>query len=71
VLKIVSDGTPHGTKVYNQDDEGNVSEVKYIQSVEWKISMDGLAEVLIKAVKVPVEVSGEGQIETVELPDGR
>jgi hypothetical protein len=71
VLKIVSDGTPGGTKVYNQDDEGNVSEIKYVQSVEWKISMGGLAEVLIKAVKVPVEVSGEGQIETVELPDGR
>lgn len=70
MLKIVSDGTPGGTKVYNQDDEGKVSEVNYVQSVEWKISMNGLAEVLIKAVKVPVKVSGEGQIETIELPNG-
>ena len=52
-LKIISDGTPWGTKVVNVE-TGEV--VQYVTDVEWKFASGKMAEATIKLAQVPVEI---------------
>lgn len=56
-LKIVSDGTPYGTRIF--DEFGN--EIENVTRIEWKIAATGMARATIDLQMVPVEVSGELQ----------
>lgn len=53
-MRIVSDGTPKGTKVF--DNSGN--EIRHIQKVGWSISVEGVPVVtLIIADDVEIDVT--------------
>jgi len=57
-LHIISDGTPQGTKVLDENDKV----IERITKVSWSINAeDGLARVVLEVVKVRVDVVGEGQ----------
>ena len=49
-IKIVSDGTPCGTKVLSEDGQ----ELDYIKSINWYIDHSQLAIANISFMKVPV-----------------
>lgn len=53
-IRIISDGTLQGTHVL--DSAGN--EIDYITDISWKInSIQDCAEVLIKIINVPIEMT--------------
>ena len=58
-LRVVSDGTPMGTKIYASDG----SEIKGVTRVEWAIGLYGVSELSIRIhsnyVDLDVEVEGE------------
>ncbi len=54
-LKIVSDGTPMGTRV--EDEKGN--RLDGVTSVEWDAGIDRLATCTLELTGVPVEVTSE------------
>lgn len=54
-MKIVSDGTDYGTKVF--DDDGK--EMEGITSIEWSISVRNYARAKIEFIGVEVEVEVE------------
>lgn len=55
-LKIVSDGTPMGTKVVNAV---TGEEVEGIVSVTWRITADDVSLANIELQKLPVELIGK------------
>jgi hypothetical protein len=52
-IKIVSDGTPYGTKLINIE---TGDEIKDIKSIDWHIEVDKLATAKIEFLRVPVEL---------------
>ncbi len=55
-LRIVSDGTGLGTKVYDADGH----EIKgYITKVEWSIEADGAGQATLTFANVEVDLIGE------------
>lgn len=60
-IKIISDGTQAGTKVINEE---TGEPLKYVTEVVWRLSAesDGLAEVSLTMVDVPVELQGDAQV---------
>lgn len=58
-IKIISDGTGFGTKVV---DEATGEPITNITRVEWVVAADGVAMVNLRAIKVPVEVVGDGRV---------
>ena len=54
-LKLVSDGTPLGTKVV--DENGEV--IEYITNLKWEIGVGHYAKATIEITKLPLEVVGE------------
>jgi hypothetical protein len=64
-LKVVSDGTPMGTRV--EDEHGNV--VENVVNVLWSCNADdGHADVSINLVRLPVEVVGQVAHVTADAP---
>lgn len=63
-VKIVSDGTPHGTRI--TDETGNP--IEYVDSIDWEMRMDRLATATVRFVAIPVEVEAElrGYRETID-----
>jgi hypothetical protein len=56
-LKIISDGTAHGTRIVNAD---TGEEVEGVVSVFWEVSTDDeLAYAELKFLALPVEVVGD------------
>ncbi len=51
-VKIVSDGTSLGTKVF--DDSGN--EIRFIQGINWHIDVHGVATATITVLDVELDV---------------
>lgn len=51
-MRIVSDGTPHGTKVFF-----NGEEIPHVRAVSWRIAYDAMAEVDLELSGVPVVVN--------------
>ena len=55
-IKVISDGTPSGTQVLDEDTGQALPNVK---AVTWYIDTDSImADVVIKLRKVPVEIVG-------------
>lgn len=54
-LHIVSDGTPHGTRVTNEKGEA----IEGIQGITWTIGLNNRAQVLLDIRGVTVDVEGE------------
>jgi hypothetical protein len=55
-MRIVSDGTPFGTKVYDADG----AEIKgCITKVEWSIEVDGIGQAKLTFSNVEVDVIGD------------
>jgi hypothetical protein len=52
-LKIISDGTPKGTKVV--DEMGN--RVEYVQSVQWSVKVGELSRATIEILDIPIETA--------------
>jgi hypothetical protein len=61
-IKIVSDGTPRGTRVVNAETGEKIERVK---AVSWKIGLDQVATATIEVVLPPCDVIAE----TTELGD--
>jgi hypothetical protein len=57
-LRIVSDGTPRGTRVEDQDGR----EVWGVVGVVWSIKVGRFAKASIRLVDVPVVVEGDGEV---------
>lgn len=55
-IKIISDGKPLNTKVY---DINTGKELTNITSIEWKIQVDQTAKAVITFIDVPIEVTAE------------
>lgn len=55
IVRIESDGSPEGTKVFNELGE----EVINITSIKWEISAKSLATVTISLIDVAVIVKGK------------
>ena len=51
-VKIISDGTPRGTKLVNAE---TGEKLEGVTSVEWHISVDRLSEAVIMMRGVPIE----------------
>lgn len=51
-LRIVSDGTPRGTRVLNAE---TGEELAGVRSVLWHIGMDGFARATIEVWAVPID----------------
>ena len=64
-MKIVSDGTIHGTKVY--DDDGK--ELSNITSVQWSISIDDEPRAVIEVLlpDLGVDINGDIQRERITV----
>ncbi len=59
-LKIVSDGTPHGTKIVDQESGKELNNVK---SIFWCISADGTyTNAAVEFTNIPVEIAGEFEV---------
>jgi hypothetical protein len=63
-LKIVSDGTPTGTRV--EDETGN--RIENVTSIDWWIGVDFVARCKIGFTMTELEVDGD-VIETTQLGD--
>lgn len=61
-LKVVSDGTSYGTKVYDQD--GKVLE--NVTDFSFSVATDGLGVVNLSLVGVPVEINYTAQVTSLE-----
>ncbi len=58
-IKIISDGTVHGTQIVNAD---TGEEIEYVVRAEWKIVASAprnLATATLELWNVPVEIVGE------------
>jgi hypothetical protein len=55
-ISIISDGTPHGTKVTVQD---TGKAIAYVQSIDWHLDVNGVATVTLVIKKVPIELKVE------------
>lgn len=53
-LRIVSDGTPVGTKIYTEDG----ALLRGVQMVNWHLEIGGFATVQVELVGVPLDVVG-------------
>lgn len=62
-IKIISDGTPNGTKVIDLE-TGKI--IHWVQEVTWRIDTDNLAQVTIKVLNVPVELTSNKVITLLE-----
>lgn len=63
-IRIVSDGTPAGTKIL--DKEGRV--LSMVQTVDWVVTAgEGVAQATIVVAKVPVELLAQ-EVDRVEVP---
>lgn len=56
-LRIESDGTPHGSKV--TDEDGNLVERVVRVRVWWECGVDSMARPMIEVIGVPVDVIGD------------
>ncbi len=67
-LKIVSDGTLHGTHVVDAETGKELP----CRVVEWRIDIQKghLAQATLEVVKVAVEIVGEGVVREVPLVEG-
>lgn len=54
-IKIISDGTNPGTRVYTEDGV----ELENIVAIDWRIKEGCLASARLVVLKAPVEVEGE------------
>lgn len=61
-LKVVSDGTSDGTKVYDQD--GKV--LQNVTDFSFSVAADGLGIVNLSLVGVPVEINYTAQVTSLE-----
>ena len=52
-IKIVSDGSSAGTKIFNEDGEC----LKNVMAVEWRILAGGIAEAIVTFRNVSVELT--------------
>lgn len=66
-IRIVSDGTPHGTRV---EDIDTGDRLRYIQAIGWEIGMDGLATALLRIRNVPINVVADVDLEKSEIVAG-
>lgn len=55
-IKIISDGTPQGTKVVNTETD---ERIEYVTSVQWKCEIGDIARARIEFLAIPVELTGE------------
>lgn len=55
-VKIISDGTPPGTRVVNAD---TGEPIEHVTAIEWKIDVRDLATAVIRLRDVDVDVVGE------------
>ena len=64
-IKIVSDGTPSGTKILDTE---TGKELSYVTKVSWKVDLKSpFATATLEIIKVPVEVVGNAQVELKPL----
>lgn len=54
-LRIVSDGTPAGTKIL--DGEGR--RLKHVKAVAWGLDVNGFARIALEVVAVPADLIGQ------------
>ena len=68
-IKIVSDGTVHGTKIVNEDTGELLSGV---QQVHWKVQAGDsvFAEATIHVINVPVEMSVDAEVAHAKVGAG-
>lgn len=62
-IKIISDGTVHGTEVVNAE---TGETIEGIVSIEWSIQVkrgEPYARAIIKAIDVPIEFTGNAALE--------
>lgn len=68
-LRIVSDGTPAGTKVL--DEEGR--RLRNVKAIAWGIDTDGMARLRIEVAAVPVDLIGEvdteADVSMIQVPN--
>lgn len=64
-LRIVSDGTPLGTKVVNLETGETVDGVSMI---DWHIETGELAKATIRIHDVDVEIGADGKVSSTDLP---
>jgi hypothetical protein len=67
-LKIVSDGTPTGTRLLTED--GNY--IEGVRSIHWEIGVDKVASAIVDIVLVPAELEVDDQrvaADTTQLGD--
>lgn len=57
-IKIISDGTPNGTKI--TDSKGKI--IDNIVEIDWKISVGNLATATLKLVQIPVHLKSKRNI---------
>lgn len=55
-IRIVSDGTPGGTRVI---DEASGEDIRGIRAIRWEVTGKDIAKVSLDFVKVPVDLVGE------------
>lgn len=69
-IKIVSDGTVHGSKVMDAETGEMLSGV---QSVEWSVKAgeEHFARATLTVIDVPVEIECEAQVQHEKVPTGR
>lgn len=54
ILKLISDGTPNGTRVV---DARTGEMVRFVQDITWNLGVnESLANVTIKLMNIPVEI---------------
>ena len=54
-IKIISDGTPNGTKIVNAETGEHIENVR---GIIWKCSVGHLAEVILDMINIPAEIQG-------------
>lgn len=64
-LRLVSDGTPHGTRLTTED--GTL--IKGVQAVEWKIEVGGFARATVEILALAAEVVGLVELEEASIPE--
>jgi len=58
-VKIVSDGTSTGTRIFNEDGE----RLKNVTAVEWRIEVGGIPEAIVTFRNVSVELTNVEMIQ--------
>ena len=56
-VRIESDGTPYGTRVFNKDG----TEIPLVTEIDWHLSMDGLATARITLFNVEIVAMGDAE----------